>query len=162
VLFEAVVGDRVVRVEVKGHRDRYRVALDGRSFIVDWHEGQDFSSLIVDGRSFEVGLSPCAGGYTVQLSRRAFQIALAEGSTGPAGGRAAASGPARLSAPMPGRIVRVLVVPGQEVTAGQGVVVMEAMKMENELRSPRTGRVRELAVSEGQAVESGTLLLVVE
>jgi biotin carboxyl carrier protein len=62
---------------------------------------------------------------------------------------------------MPGRVVRLLVASGADVAAGQGVVVIEAMKMENELRSPRAGRVRELPVREGQAVEAGALLAVV-
>ncbi|MBI3932606.1 MAG: acetyl-CoA carboxylase biotin carboxyl carrier protein subunit [Acidobacteria bacterium] len=63
---------------------------------------------------------------------------------------------------MPGKIVRVLVGAGDEVGAGQGLVVMEAMKMENELRAPRAGRVRELPVREGQTVETGALLALVE
>ncbi|PYQ05667.1 MAG: hypothetical protein DMF83_14660 [Acidobacteria bacterium] len=63
---------------------------------------------------------------------------------------------------MPGRIVRVLAEPGQEVEAGQGLVVMEAMKMENELRSPRAGRVVEVHARELQTVETGFLLVVVE
>jgi biotin carboxyl carrier protein len=63
---------------------------------------------------------------------------------------------------MPGRLVRVLVQPGQQVQAGDGLLVMEAMKMEKELRSPRAGRVSELPVSEGQAVETAALLVVVE
>jgi biotin carboxyl carrier protein len=62
---------------------------------------------------------------------------------------------------MPGRVVRVLEAPGAEVAAGQGLVVIEAMKMENELKSPRAGRVLEVAVREGQAVEAGALLALV-
>jgi biotin carboxyl carrier protein len=62
---------------------------------------------------------------------------------------------------MPGKIVRVLAEVGQRVAAGQGLVVMEAMKMENELGSPRDGLVHELPVREGQAVEAGALLAVV-
>jgi biotin carboxyl carrier protein len=63
---------------------------------------------------------------------------------------------------MPGKMVRILVESGQAVQADQGLVVMEAMKMENELRSPRAGRVREVHVREGQAVETGALLVVVD
>ena len=74
----------------------------------------------------------------------------------------AAAGPARVIAPMPGKIVRVAVAAGQEVRAGEGLVVMEAMKMENEIRAPRAGRVPEVPVQEGQAVESGALLVLVE
>ena len=63
---------------------------------------------------------------------------------------------------MPGRIVKVLVKPGDEVAARQGLVVVEAMKMENELTSPRAGHVREVAVAEGASVEAGRLLVIVE
>ena len=72
------------------------------------------------------------------------------------------SGPARIVAPMPGRLVRVLVSTGQDVQAGQGLVVVEAMKMENEIRAPRSGRVKDVPAREGQAVEAGALLVVVE
>jgi biotin carboxyl carrier protein len=63
---------------------------------------------------------------------------------------------------MPGRVVRVLVAPGQDVAARQGVVVVEAMKMENELRSPKAGRIKEVAVTAGASVEAGRLLIVIE
>ena len=72
------------------------------------------------------------------------------------------TGPQRIVAPMPGKVVRVLVKPGDEVKARQGLVVVEAMKMENELRAARDGRVRDVAVTEGQSVDAGTVLLVVE
>jgi biotin carboxyl carrier protein len=75
---------------------------------------------------------------------------------------AKAAGPAAIIAPMPGLVVRIAVEVGDRVVAGQGVVVMEAMKMENELRAARDGRVREVGVSEGQSVDAGAVLLVVE
>jgi len=163
VLFDATVEGRVLRVEVTGQDGTYSVQLDGRTLTVDWHAGADFSSLIVDGRSLEVGLLPREAGYTVLLADETFDVELAEGGLAEASARDPASGgPLRFNAPMPGKIVRVLIEAGQEVSAGQGLIVMEAMKMENELRSPRAGRVRELSVREGQAVETGTLLLVVE
>jgi pyruvate carboxylase subunit B len=72
---------------------------------------------------------------------------------------AAASGPAPLLAPMPGLIVRVSVAPGDEVRPGQPLVVMEAMKMENELRASAAGVVKSVAATVGQAVEKGALLV---
>jgi biotin carboxyl carrier protein len=63
---------------------------------------------------------------------------------------------------MPGKLVRVLVEAGQTVSAGQGLVVVEAMKMENELRAPRAGRVLQVAAREGQTVETGALLVSLE
>ncbi len=72
------------------------------------------------------------------------------------------SGPAPLVAPMPGLVVRVHVSIGDDVSAGQGLVVMEAMKMENELRTPAAGRVKAIRVTPGTAVEKGTLLIELE
>ncbi len=72
------------------------------------------------------------------------------------------SGAARLTAPMPGKVVRVLVAPGEEVEARQPLVVVEAMKMENELSAPRAGTVTGVEVSEGMSVEAGRLLATIE
>lgn len=82
----------------------------------------------------------------------------------PAGAAAgdAAGGASRLTAPMPGKVVRVLVAPGDRVAARQPLVVVEAMKMENELAAPRAGIVTEVPVTEGMSVEAGRLLAAVE
>jgi biotin carboxyl carrier protein len=71
-------------------------------------------------------------------------------------------GPQRLTAPMPGKVVRVLLKPGDEVAAGQGVVVVEAMKMQNEIKSPKAGRILEVRVAEGENVNNKQVLAVVE
>jgi acetyl/propionyl-CoA carboxylase alpha subunit len=164
VIFEASVDGRTLRVEVSGKDGRYTVVLDGRPLQVDMQEtGRDFVSLLIDGRSYEVGLEKRPGGYNVVLPDDSLDVELADATHGNgAVPRRAPSGPARVTAPMPGKIVRLLVGAGDAVITGQGLVVIEAMKMENELRSPRDGHVRELPASEGQAVETGALLAVVE
>jgi len=101
-------------------------------------------------------------GYTVLLAGEPVAVALAEASRGASGPARRPPGPARLTSPMPGRVVRVLAAAGADVRVGQGLVVVEAMKMENELRAPRAGRVLEVAVREGQTVEAGALLAVVD
>ncbi len=75
---------------------------------------------------------------------------------------ARSAGPTTLRAPMAGRVVKLLARPGDLVRSGQGVVVIEAMKMENEVRAPREGKVRELRVAEGAAVDGGEELAVIE
>ena len=85
----------------------------------------------------------------------------AMGATG-AVSAAGAAGPTRVKAPMPGRVVRVLVAVGDRVTARQPVIVIEAMKMVNELRTPISGVVKEVLVVPGAAVESGAILVVVD
>ena len=164
MLFDATVDGRIVRVEVRGRDGRYVVTLDGRALEVDHQEtGPHFVSLLIGGRSYEAGLEKRADGYNVVLAEDVLYVEIRGASQGAlAAPRKAETGPARVLAPMPGRLVRVLVQPGQEVSAGDGLVVMEAMKMENELRSPRAGRIAELAVREGQAVETAALLVVVE
>jgi acetyl/propionyl-CoA carboxylase alpha subunit len=164
VILDAAVDGRVHRVEVNGGKGRYAVTIDGRPLDVDWRRvGGPFVSLLVDGHSHDVGLEPRPGGCRVLLGGHDFAVDVLEPARVDAvAARAAPAGPARLFAPMPGRIVRVLAEPGQEVAAGQGLVVMEAMKMENELRSPRAGRVVEVHARERQTVETGSLLVVVE
>jgi biotin carboxyl carrier protein len=81
---------------------------------------------------------------------------------GRSGRETSEKGPSRVIAPMPGKVVRVLVKPGDQVTARQGVVVVEAMKMENELQAPKAGTVAEVNVAEGSLVEAGALLVVIE
>lgn len=149
-------------MEVSKDASGYQVRLDGRALDLDLVETADgFRSLLVDGRSHDVGLEALAEGYRVHLRRAVITVELVPAglSTGP--GETGPSGPARLTAPMPGRVVRVLATEGSEVEPGQGLVVIEAMKMENELKAPRKGCVDEVAVREGQAVEAGALLLVV-
>ena len=112
-------------------------------------------------RSHELWLERQPQGYQVVFPGDSLRVELAEATRGNAAPARHDHGPARLTAPMPGRIVRVLSSPGADVVAGQGLVVIEAMKMENELRAPRGGRLLELLAREGQAVEAGALLAVV-
>jgi biotin carboxyl carrier protein len=153
-----------VPVEVRRDGEAYVVTVDGHARSVDLRRlGPGALSLIVDGRSHEALLERKPEGYTVHLREDTFEVALAEGvrtETGAAG--RATAGPLRVTAPMPGRIVRVVVEAGQQVEAGQGLVVMEAMKMENELRAARAGRVAEVHARERQAVETGALLVVLD
>jgi biotin carboxyl carrier protein len=163
VIFDATVDGRSLRVEVRGQDGRYTVLVDGHPMEVDLQEtGSHFVSLLVDGRSYEAGLQKRPGGYTVVLSDDVVSVDLVEGARGIAPPLRKADGPARIKAPMPGKLVRLLVAAGDEVAAGQGLVVVEAMKMENELRAPKKGRVKEVPVREGQAVEAGALLVVLE
>ena len=164
MLFDATVDGRTLRVDVRGKDGRYTVTIDGRPLEVDLFDGgRDFVSLLIAGRSHEAGLEKRALGFTVVLADDVVAVDLAEAARGegPAQ-KKPTSGPARLTAPMPGRVLKVQVSPGDEVPAGHGLVVVEAMKMENEIKAPRAGRVLEVAVREGQTVETGALLVVLE
>lgn len=170
--FDLDIGGRVRRVHVTVRADhRLEVSVDGRVFDVDPRAvGRDRVSLLIaegDGRvrSVEASVTPRPG-------TALFDVAL-DGHTLPAGivtrfgrraaeGGAAGSGPQLVTAPMPGRVARLLVQAGDVVEARQGLVVIEAMKMENELRAARAGRVKAVRVAEGQSVEAGALLVAVE
>jgi biotin carboxyl carrier protein len=164
LILDATFGGRSVRVEVRGESGRYQVTLDGQPLDVDFQAtGRHFASLIVDGESYEAGIVRQQDGYTVAIGGATFDVELRDAARGAgASARPRAAGPVGIKAPMPGKVVRVLAVVGQQVQAGEGLLVMEAMKMENELKAPRAGRVREVHVSERQAVETGALLLVLE
>lgn len=96
-------------------------------------------------------------GVPVEVSINRMPRAAATAAPNPSDG-----GPQRVTAPMPGKIVKLLVKPGDKVQPRQGVVVVEAMKMENELRAPRAGIVAEVRVAEGASVEANTVLVVLK
>jgi biotin carboxyl carrier protein len=171
--FQFEIGDRERTVELQRQADAYRVVVDGREQLVEAvRVGDDRWSLIVrdvDGsrpRSVDAIVIPQNGngaldvfidGHRIEVGQRGGLGRRSRSSAGTHGG-----GPQRLTAPMPGKVVRVLVKSGDEVQPRQGLVVVEAMKMENELRAARAGRVRDVFVGEGQSVEAGTALVVVE
>ena len=116
-------------------------------------------------RSYEVAVEEHGGSATVYVNGLADpggdQWRARRGGRRGSLGRAGSSGPRRIVAPMPGRIVKVLVKPGEAVAARQGLVVVEAMKMENELRAPGPGTVTEVKVTEGASVEANAVLVVI-
>jgi biotin carboxyl carrier protein len=173
--FDIEVGGHAVRVSVERVGNLYRVEVGGKVCMVDLaHVDATTLSMIVYGEgasSYEVGLAerPTPDEWEVYL-RAGVVYTRVDGQPGARRVRRAAgvdpfvatSGLLQVVAPMPGRIVRVLVAPGDEVAARQGLVVVEAMKMENELRAPRAARVREVHASEGASVEAGRVLVVLE
>jgi biotin carboxyl carrier protein len=176
MIFEVAIGDRVRTVGIARKGALLHVDLDGRTHVVDARRiNESVLSMLVQSadagattESIDVAFAtrPAAGDFDVHLDGRTVGVQIrAAGAFGrqkKEGGHAGAAGPQRIVAPMPGKVVRVLVKPGDEVKARQGLVVVEAMKMENELRAARDGRVRDVAVIEGQSVDAGAVLLTVE
>jgi biotin carboxyl carrier protein len=137
------------------------VSLDGEPHEVSVSDAaHGFTRLRIGARSYEVGLEREGNGYRVSFPADSLSVELAPATRGSAAAPRREHGPARLTAPMPGRIVRVLSQAGADVIAGQGLLVIEAMKMENELRAPRGGIVAEVRVAEGASVEANTVLVV--
>ena len=146
----------------------YRVSVDGEIHEVDAARVGVWGLSLLrreTGLSRDVQVTPgsAPGELLVTLGGRMVAATVNGRRSRRAGAEAGAThGEQSITAPMPGRVVRVLVGPGDEVAVRQGVVVVEAMKMENELRSPKAGRIKDVSVKAGDSVEAGRVLLVVE
>ena len=176
MIFEIAIGDTLRTVSIVRKGGMLHVDLDGRTHLVDARRvSASIVSMLVqlDGastpsRSIDAAFAsrPEAGDYDVHLDGRTIPVRIRPaGSLGRhnrEGSGAQATGPQHVASPMSGKVVRVLVKPGDNVKGHQGLVVVEARKMEIELRAARDGRVREVAVAEGQSVDAGAVLMVVE
>jgi len=168
VRYEVDIGGRRRQVVVTRTGDGFAVSVDGRTRQVDAARIDEHTlSLVVDGvwsADVSVAADPVSGQLTVHVG--AIPIAVTLNGSRRWGrkdeGAGSGSGPQRLVAPMPGKVVRVHVTVGDRVTARQPVVVVEAMKMENELRASREGTVTDIQVREGMSVDAGALLLVIQ
>ncbi len=160
-------GGREETIEVRPRGvGMYEVSLGGKVFQVDAFR-HDFGtvSLLVDSASYSVMLDQGSTEVKVHLRGSTYPIEILDERRlrmRRAAGKFTVEGRQTVTAPMPGRVVKLLVKMGEEVKEGQGLVVIEAMKMENELKAPRDGVVVELSAIEGQAVESGAKLVTVE
>lgn len=158
----ARVGGTTRAVEVlELEQHRYRITIDGVVHTVDARAlGPGSLSLLFDNRSYAVDVASDGPHHTVGIAGRTIEVTLVDllrhGAPAPAG--AESSGPQEIRAMMPGKIVTVLVEVGDTVQRDQGLLVVEAMKMENEVRAAADGTVTAILVQPGQAVEVGEVL----
>jgi biotin carboxyl carrier protein len=165
--FIARLGEQTYTVEIEEIRKSvYKVSVNGNEFLVDGKKtGRTNYSLIVDNRSFEIEVDNSEDEYRVLVDGRNYRVNLIDERRARVDGAAGGiqpEGRQKVSVPMPGRVTAVLVSEGDIVEKGQGLVIVEAMKMENEVRSPISGEVKEIKVKSGEAVEAGTTLVIVE
>lgn len=151
-------------VELRRDVDGWSCAVEGQPRAVDVVEvAPGVFSLLLEGQSFVLHLERVGDTYRVH-TRGTDLLAAVENPrrwAGRGGGALARGGRQEITAPMPGRVIRVLVADNQTVEEGQGLVVVEAMKMQNEIPSPQKGVVEKVLVREGDRVEHGETLLVV-
>ncbi len=162
----------------------YDIIIDSKNYRLELDRADGRWSCLLDGRELEVDavlvradvLSLCIGNlaYEIKSERVANDLQLWVGSTRFTAevrdprflrGRARtgeAQGPKRIIAPMPGKVVRLLVSEGELVEPGAAIAVVEAMKMQNEIKSPKKGRVQKILITEGAAVNAGEVLAIVE
>jgi len=166
--YEIEIGGRRLQVVVTRSGDGFAVSVDGRLHHVDAARIDAHTlSLVVDSvQSNEVSFAADPIGGLLNVHVGATPVAVMLNGRRRWGrreeGAGSGSGPQRLVAPMPGKVVRVLVKAGDLVAARQPVVVVEAMKMENELRASREGTVAEIHAHEGMSVDAGALLVVIQ
>lgn len=172
--YEIEIAGRLRQVAVTRTGDGFAVAVDGRlrqvnatridaqrwSLVVSAESKSDMPARV----SYDVVTtpSPVGGALTVHVGSIPISVVVNGRRRWRRRDEGAGSGPQRVAAPMPGKVVRVLVAPGETVRARQPLVVVEAMKMENELRAGRAGTVSEVHVREGVSVDAGALLIVIQ
>jgi biotin carboxyl carrier protein len=158
------LGGQTRTVEVARANGRMTCSIDGTALDADAIEiTPGMYSILIDGQSFEARVAPEPGRLSIQVAQQEYSVKIQDARSWPGkrGGGSAFQGRQQVVAPMPGKIVRVLAKAGERIEAGQGLVVVEAMKMQNEVRSPKSGQVERILVGEGQSVNAGEVLAVV-
>lgn len=162
--FQVTIGGEPCDIELRRVAENWECRVDGEPRAVDVAEvAPGVFSLLLDGQSFAVHVERVGDAYRVH-TRGTDLVAAVENPRRWAGRGGAALGRAgrqEITAPMPGKVVRVLVAEREAVEAGQGLVVVEAMKMQNEIPSPKAGVIEKVLVREGDKVDHGETLLVV-
>jgi biotin carboxyl carrier protein len=162
--YEITIDEQSYRLELNRAHGRWDCRVDGREVEIDAVLARrDVLSVIIGGKAYEIKRERTPTDLHLWVGSVRFAAQLRD----PRSLRSRASagdgkGPRKLVAPMPGKVVRVLVPENTEVEAGQGVLVVEAMKMQNEIKSPKKGVVRKMVAAEGAAVNAGDVLAVVE
>ena len=165
MILALVDGDQVRHLEVSADGSIYAVGeADQEPTRVDARQvGPDRWSLLIGERSYEVRVDRDKTNYTVEMGGRVWTFCLTDPTRAvlrPGGG--VRHGAGLIKAPMPGRVVKILVEEGQKVQHGDGLLVVEAMKMENELSAPRDGIIKTIHVGEGDTVEGNAELLLID
>jgi biotin carboxyl carrier protein len=166
--YEVTINGQNYRLELKREGDAksggWSCRLDGRPIEIDAVLARpDVLSLRIGNQAYEVKYERVGGETHLGVGTERFRAEIRDprslrGRTGTRDDR----GPRKLTAPMPGKVVRILLSAGAEVEAGAGVLVVEAMKMQNEIKSPKKGKIQKILVGEGSAVKPGDVLAIVE
>jgi|ERR1700728_1226599 len=164
MLYDVTIDGKHYRLDLNGAEGAWSCRLDGKDFDVDAILARpDVLSLRIGNQAYEVKSERVANDLYVWVGSRRFAVEVRDPRSLRGRSRAGDEhGPKKIVAPMPGKVVRLLAGEGDEVEAGAGVAVVEAMKMQNEIKSPKKGSIRKILVSEGAAVSAGDVLAIVE
>jgi biotin carboxyl carrier protein len=160
---EVRINEKKRLVEIDRRDGVWSFRVDGQAVPADVMEiSPGIYSILLGGRSFEARVQPHGARLEIEVgTRRVSAEVIDPRRLVRAGHDLELEGRQEVSAPMPGKVVRVMIEQGKPVEAGQGILVLEAMKMQNEVQSPKSGMVERLLVKEGQAVNAGDTLAVV-
>ena len=164
MIYDVHIDGKVYRLDLERAAGQWVCRLDGRAIEVDAVLARpDVLSLRIGNKAYEVKCEHVGTDLHLWVGSSRFAAEVRDPRSLRGRTRAADDhGPRKLTAPMPGKIVRVLVAEGAKVEAGAGVLVVEAMKMQNELKSPKKGTIQKILVAEGAAVNAGDVLAIVE
>ncbi len=152
-------------VEIKRDEGKVTATVDGREYSLDVSQPEPGLYVLRDGAAKHIAhVTTKPEGSLVSINGRAVEVALSDPKRlrGSGSDHEHGDGVAEIKTAMPGKVVRILVAEGDSVAKGDGVIVVEAMKMQNEMKSPKDGTVTAIKVAEGDTVEAGALLLTVE
>ncbi len=173
MFYQITIAQKTYRVELqnlepsaeRGSGRQWRIQLDGRELLIDAAlAGANTLTLLMNGRSFEVRRERIQDTLQIFVRGTAYSVSIEDPRSLRSRKRAGMddAGPQKLVSSMPGKVVRVLAREGDEVAAGQGLVVVEAMKMQNEVRSPKAGTLIKMLAKPGMNVDAGEVLAIVE
>ena len=162
--YVTTIGDKEFEVEVL---DKRHISVNGKVMEVDFESisGQPVYSLLIDGKSYEAFVSAEEDEWQVLLQGQQYPVKVEDAREkrlrAAAGGSPHGDGDFHLKAPMPGLVVAIPVEENQKIEKGQVLLILESMKMQNELRAPRAGQVQRIKVKPGESVEQRQVLLTI-
>jgi biotin carboxyl carrier protein len=165
MVYEIKVGGESYRLELEKSADGWNCFLNGQPIHIDAViPRRDVLSLLIDGHTYEIKREQTASDLHMWVGGDRFTVQLYDPRSLRSRQHAATDdkGPKKIVAPMPGRVVRLCVAENSTVETGQGIVVVEAMKMQNEIKSPKKGTVKKISAIPGEAVNPGDILAIVE
>lgn len=164
---DAQIGDETFQLDIRVDGDRVYARIEDREYDLESSEVEPGMYLLKNnGRVYQVSVSGPTpnGAYGVSVKNRDFEVGITDPKRlrGSGSDHSHSGGHAEIRTAMPGKVVRIIADVGQAVEKGSGVIVVEAMKMQNEMKSPIDGVIKEIRVSEGSTVNAGEVLVVIE
>jgi biotin carboxyl carrier protein len=166
MIYEVLIDGIAHKVEIEKGESTWKCRVEDHDYEIDASlTARDVLSVLVGGKAYEAKREYSLAGEThviIGSERFAAEVRDPRSLRSRKAAAGVGDGPQKVAAPMPGKVVRILVQTGSEVEAGQGIMVVEAMKMQNEIKSPKKGVVQKIPVVEGGSVSSGDTLAIIE